>query len=278
MASFMPFHPVFPSCGNLPAEFCFSYLQWECLKPITLYEASYTHNKLLYGLEWLLTRKGKCASAHLESGGFIRSRAGVQHPDIQYHFLPGALAGQLDPGGCHAFQVHASTMRATSRGHMALQSADPFMPPLIDPNYLSTQQDIDDFRAAVRLTREIVEQPAFDAYRGDPISPTTAVETDEQIDSWVRQSTHSAYHPCGCAKMGPSDDPMAVVDHEGKVHGLDGLRVVDSSIMPSVVSGNLNAPTIMMAEKLADAIRGRPPLPPSTAPVWVHPEWQTKQR
>eukprot|EP00035_Acanthoeca_spectabilis_P018711 m.399792 g.399792 ORF g.399792 m.399792 type:complete len:595 (-) comp16781_c1_seq40:1395-3179(-) len=272
-----PIHDL-PGVGQNLQDHLDLYLQWECPKPITLYSASFPHNKLLYGAEWLLQRTGPCASAHLESGGFIRSRAGIQHPDIQFHFLPGALIGQLEPGGSHAFQVHASTMRETSRGHMELKSANPFEAPLIDPNYLATQEDVEDLRAAVRLTREIIEQPVFDDFRGDPISPMNNVESDEDIDAWVRRTTHSAYHPCGCCKMGARDDPTAVVDPEGRVIGLDALRVVDSSIMPSVVSGNLNAPTIMMAEKLADVIRGKTPLPKSDAKVWVHPEWETKQR
>lgn len=267
-----------PGVGKNLQDHLDTYLQWKCKEPITLYAASFPHNMIKWGAEWFLRHSGMCSSAHLESGGFIRTRAGIEYPDLQFHFLPGALTGQLDPGGSHAFQVHCSTMRATSRGYIKLQTKDPGQAPIIDPNYFSTKQDIIDYRNSVRLTQEIVNQPAFDKYRGDAITPGDEIKSDSEIDAWVRETCHSAYHPCGACKMGSSDDPQAVVDSSGKVFGIDRLRVIDSSIMPSVVTGNLNAPTIMMAEKLSDQVRGHTPLPPSDAEVFIHADWEKSQR
>eukprot|EP00040_Diaphanoeca_grandis_P034175 m.210675 g.210675 ORF g.210675 m.210675 type:complete len:602 (+) comp33087_c0_seq2:97-1902(+) len=272
-----PVHHL-PGVGENLQDHLDTYMQWECKKPITLYDAGKPHNMVMWGAEWFLNNTGMCSSNHLETGGFIRTRAGIKHPDIQYHFLPGALEGQLEPGSCHAFQVHCGTMRATSKGTIKLQSANPWDAPLIDPNYLATQDDVEDIRNGVRLTREIIAQKAFDDFRGDAIMPSDALESDAEIDAWVRESGHSAYHPSCCCKMGAEDDPLAVVNSKGQVYGVAGLRVVDSSIMPSVVSGNLNAPTIMMAEKLADNILDNTPLPAEHADYFVHPNWETEQR
>lgn len=253
------------------------YLQYECLQPHTLYPYAtwrQPHKRIMAGLQWFTAGKGVAASNHFEAGGFIRTRAGIQHPDLQFHFIPGCVVGQLDFLPRHGFQLHCSTMRASSVGHVALSSADPEAAPVIEPNYLSTEQDVVDFRNGVRLAVEILEQQAMSPFRGTRIAPGPELdlEDDEALDSWVRQSTHSAYHPsCTCA-MG------AVTDPEGKVVGAEGLRVVDASLMPSVVSGNLNAPTIMIAEKLADSIKGLPGLPRERPAHWTHPEWQTKQR
>ena len=249
---------------------------------------------------------GVAGTAHLEAGGFIRTRSGAAaraagadprayaHPDLQFHFLPGLLTGQLTPGARHGWQVHCSTMRATSRGTIALDPAavdaatgrpDPRAPPLIDPNYLATQQDVDDLRHGLRLAREICEQPALAPYRGAAVSPAWAGGaggelTDAELDAWARAHAHSAYHPSGACKMGPAADAAAVVDPATlQVHGVEGLRVVDSSIMPTVVSGNLNAPTVMLAEKAADAILGKPALRDAPAPdVWVADGWARTQR
>jgi choline dehydrogenase len=202
----------------------------------------------------------------------------VEHPDIQYHFLPGALTGQLVPGACHAFQVHCSPMRPTSTGFLALRSRDPRQAVIIQPNYLATAKDREDIRLGVRLTQEIVQQPTLTAYRGQPLSPPRFDLTDAELDAWIRAHAESAYHPCCTVKMGAESDAMAVVDPAGLVRGLEGLRVVDASIMPSMISGNLNATVIMMAEKLADTLRGRPPLLPSPAPWYEAPNWQTSER
>jgi choline dehydrogenase len=178
----------------------------------------------------------------------------------------------------HGFQAHVGPMRATSRGAITLKSAAPQDAPRILFNYLSTEGDRQEFRDAIRLTREIFAQKAFDPYRGAELSPGPQVTTDAQIDAHIRRKAESAYHPSCSCRMGAADDPLAVVDGELRVRGVEGLRVVDASIMPNVVSGNLNAPTIMIAEKAADLIRGTAPLPAEKVPVFVHPEWRTKQR
>ena len=269
-----------PGVGQNLQDHLDLYVQMECHTPNTLYDCSwdFPHNMVAIGAEWFARGTGKAASNHLEAGGFIRTAAGKRHPDLQYHFLPGALTGQLTPGKCHAFQAHCSTMRATSRGFIVLASTNPHDHPIIDPKYLDTAEDVDDLRAGVKLTREIFAQAAFDGIRGASISPSTSVQTDDEIDAWVRQNTESAYHPSCTCKMGADDDEMAVLDAQACVRGVSGLRVVDASIMPSVVSGNLNAPTIMLAEKLADTILGKSALEPTNVPFFVADDWETAQR
>ncbi|MDP6344309.1 MAG: choline dehydrogenase [Alphaproteobacteria bacterium] len=256
-----------PGVGRNLRDHLELYIQYACKKPITLYRATRPWNKVWIGLQWLIWQRGPGASAHLEAGAFIRSRPGVEHPDLQYHFLPSVVwdHGRVPPDR-HAFQAHAGPMRPTSVGHLQLRSADPTEHPLIQPNCLSTEGDRQEMRDAVRLSREIFAQPAFDPYRGEEMAPGADVVSDGEIDAFVRQKADSAYHPCGTCRMGL--DEMAVVDGETRVHGLAGLRVVDASIMPDLVSGNLNAPTIMLAEKAADMILRLPPLPPDPAPVY----------
>jgi choline dehydrogenase len=254
-----------------------TYVQYTCKEPITLYSAVNPLTKAKIGLEWMLFQTGLGATNHFESGGFIRSEAGVRHPDLQYHFLPMAVRYDGNaPATGHGFQAHVGPMRPTSRGHVRIRSGKPTDAPQIVFNYLSTEQDRKEFRAAIRLTREVFAQKAFDRFRGEELSPGPAVQSDAEIDAHIRAQAETAYHPSCSCRMG--HDEMAVVDSAGRVHGVQNLRVVDASIMPAVVSGNLNVPTIMMAEKLADAIRGRDPLPPSTAPFFVHPEFEMQQR
>jgi choline dehydrogenase len=254
-----------------------TYVQYACKEPITLYSAQRPLAKLGIGLQWLLFQSGLGATNHFEAGGFIRSEAGVRQPDLQYHFLP--MAVRYDgkaPAGGHGFQAHVGPMRPTSRGRVTLRSADPRAAPRILFNYLSTEQDRKEMRAGVRLTREIFAQQAMQHFAGEELAPGLARQSDEAIDAHIRAQAETAYHPsCSCAMGG---DEMAVTDGAARVQGVSGLRVVDASIMPSIVSGNLNAPTIMMAEKLADAIRGRAALPPSGAAVFEHPHWRTQQR
>jgi choline dehydrogenase len=266
-----------PGVGRNLQDHLELYVQHECTQPITLYSTFQLHNMVKVGLQWFLTQKGLGASAHLEAGAFVRSQAGIEHPDIQFHFLPSAVHdhGRVAPDR-HTFQVHVGSMRATSVGWIKLRSADPFVHPVIQPNYLQTESDRREMRDAVKIAREIFAQAAFAPYRGPEIAPGPSVQTDDEIDAFVRAKGDSAYHPSCTCKMG--EDEMAVVDSECRVRGLEGLRVVDASIMPSIVSGNLNAPTIMIAEKAADMIRGRPPLPRSDAPVWIAPNWETAQR
>jgi choline dehydrogenase len=253
-----------------------TYVQYECKQPITLYAATKPLKMAAIGAEWVLFSTGLGATNHFESGGFIRSAAGVKHPDLQYHFLPMAVRYDgKSPVEGHGFQAHVGPMRSPSRGYVRIKSKSALDAPSIFFNYMSTEQDKVEFRAGIRLTREVFAQKAFDAFRGEEISPGKDVQTDAQIDAHIRASAETAYHPsCTCA-MGT--DGMAVVDGQGRVHGVQGLRVCDASIMPLIVSGNLNVPVIMMAEKIADAVLGRA-LPPSNAPTWVHPNWQTRQR
>ena len=254
-----------------------TYVQYACKQPITLYSATNPLVMMKIGIEWLLFRSGLGATNHFESGGFIRSEAGVKHPDLQYHFLPMAVRYDgKSPATGHGFQAHVGPMRPTSRGHVRIRSGKPTDAPEILFNYMGTEQDRKEMRAAIRLTREVFAQRAFDAFRGVELSPGPAVQSDAQIDAHIRANAETAYHPSCSCRMG--SDALAVVDAAARVHGVHGLRVVDASIMPDVVSGNLNAPTIMMAEKLADVIRGKPALPASDAPVFIHPHYASAQR
>jgi len=248
-------------------------------QPITLFAHTGLIGRALIGAEWLMRGRGLGASNHFEAGGFIRSRAGVRYPDIQFHFLPMAVAYDGSTlAREHGFQAHVGPMRSKSRGSVRLKSLDPAEPPLIRFNYMSHPEDWIEMRACVRLTREILAQAAFDPYRGREIQPGETCVSDDEIDAFVRDHVESAYHPSCTCRMGSPADPSAVVDPETRVIGVEALRVVDSSIMPSITNGNLNAPTIMIAEKAADMIRGLDPLPASNAPYYVAPGWDTKQR
>ena len=268
-----------PGVGENLQDHLEFYFQVECTQPITLYSAMNPLAKLGIGLRWLLRRDGLGATNHFESCGFIRSRAGVPWPDIQYHFLPLAIAYDGSAlADRHGFQAHVGPMRSKSRGHVRLASADPLMKPVIRFNYMSHEDDWAEMRACVRLTREIFAQAAFDPYRGREIQPGADVTSDAAIDEFIRAKVESAYHPCGTSRMGAANDAQAVVDPDCRVIGVDALRVVDSSIMPNVTTGNLNAPTIMLAEKAADHIVGRPRLAPSNAPFHTAANWETAQR
>ena len=248
-------------------------------QPITLFAHTGLFGRALIGAEWLMRGRGLGASNHFEAGGFIRSRAGVRYPDIQFHFLPMAVAYDGSTlAREHGFQAHVGPMRSKSRGSVRLKSPDPAEPPLIRFNYMSHPEDWIEMRACVRLTREILAQAAFDPYRGREIQPGADCVSDDEIDAFVRDHVESAYHPSCTCKMGSPADPFAVVDPETRVIGVEALRVVDSSIMPSITNGNLNAPTIMIGEKAADMIRGLDPPPASNAPYYVAPDWETKQR
>ncbi|MBB1489501.1 choline dehydrogenase [Oceanospirillum sediminis] len=268
-----------PGVGENLQDHLEVYFQYECKQPISLNSKLNLISKGLIGTRWILFKDGLGATNHFESCAFIRSRAGLKWPDIQYHFLPAAMRydGNAAFKG-HGFQVHVGPNKPASRGYIRITSADPNQAPEILFNYLKEQQDIEDWRACIRLTREILNQKSLDGYRGNEIQPGYDVETDEQIDAWVREHVESAYHPSCTCKMGADDDPMAVLDSECRVRGVDNLRVVDSSIFPTITNGNLNAPTIMVAEKAADMILGQAPLPPAGVPVWIHPEYQTQQR
>jgi choline dehydrogenase len=271
-----PAHDL-PGVGESLQDHLEIYVQHACTRPVSLWGVDRLWRRLAIGAQWLLLGRGIGASNLFEAGGFIRSAAGVRHPDLQYHFLPLAVSydGRSAHQG-HGFQAHVGPMRPESRGHVHLRRADAREAPSIRFNYLQAARDRREMLAAIRLTREVFAQAAFDPWRGDELAPGADARSDDDLLAFVRARAESAYHPCGTCRMGTGED--AVVDPEGRVRGLEALRVVDASIMPSIVSGNLNAPTIMLAEKLADVIRGRPPLPPLDAPVWIHPEWQSEQR
>ena len=255
------------------------YFQMACTQPITLFGQSGLLGKAKVGAQWLFLRSGIGASNQFESCGFIRSRAGIKYPDIQYHFFPMAI--NYDGSSLateHGFQAHVGSMRSKSRGTVTLRSADPREHPKILFNYMSHPDDWTEMRACVRLTREIFQQPAFARFRGREIQPGADCTSDEAIDAFIAENVESALHPSCTCKMGAVDDPMAVVDPELKVIGVEGLRVIDSSVMPSITTGNLNAPTIMIGEKGSDLVLGKDPLPPSNLPYYVAPDWETAQR
>ena len=267
-----------PGVGNNLQDHLELYMQYECKLPVSIAPANKWWNKPAIGAEWLFNGTGLGASNQFEGGGFIRTDEKFTHPNIQYHFLPSTVNDHgRKNGDQHAFQAHVGPLRPTSRGAVTLKSKNPRQHPNIQFNYLTTPEDRQEFRECIVLTREIFAQKAFDDFRGRELSPGVNVQSDEEMDAFSRRMGDTVYHPSCTCKMGAADDAMAVVDRDARVWGVEGLRVVDASIMPNVVSGNLNGPTIMLAEKAADIIRGRPPLPKSTAPVWK-PQDPTKQR
>ena len=268
-----------PGVGQNLQDHLELYLQFAASQPITLYKYWNLWGKAMIGAQWLLTRKGLGASNQFEACAFIRSKPGVDYPDIQYHFLPIAVRydGKAAAEG-HGFQTHTGPMRSLSRGSVSLRSGDPKAPPKILFNYMSHDSDWDDFRRCIRLTREIIGQDAFKPYYKSEIQPGVNLQSDDELNGFIREHVESAYHPCGTCRMGRADDPMAVVDPEARVIGVEGLRLADSSIFPRVTNGNLNGPSIMTGEKAADHILGRTPLAPSNLEPWINPNWQTSQR
>ncbi|MNF71353.1 Oxygen-dependent choline dehydrogenase [compost metagenome] len=257
-----------PGVGENLQDHLELYLQYACKQPVSLYPALQWWNQPPIGAKWLLLGKGTGASNQFEAGGFIRTRAEFEWPNIQYHFLPVAINyNGSNAVREHGFQAHMGSMRSPSRGRIQAKSKDPRQHPSILFNYMSSEQDWQEFRDGIRITREIMSQAALDPFRGRELSPGAGVQSDAELDAFIREHAETAFHPSCSCKMG--EDEMAVVDGQGRVHGIEGLRVVDASIMPLITTGNLNAPTIMMAEKIADRIRGRTPLPRSTAPYYV---------
>ncbi|WP_272674371.1 MULTISPECIES: choline dehydrogenase [unclassified Providencia] len=266
---------VLPGVGQNLQDHLEMYLQYECKQPVSLYPALKWINQPKIGAEWLFKGTGVGASNQFEAGGFIRTSEKFAWPNIQFHFLPVAINyNGSNAVNQHGFQAHVGSMRSPSRGRVRLKSLDPKQHPSILFNYMSSEQDWEEFRAAIRITREIMAQPALDPYRGDEISPGKQISTDEELDAFVRERAETAFHPCGTCKMGYDD--MAVVDGAGRVHGIENLRVIDASIMPLIITGNLNATTIMIAEKIADKIRNRPSLPTSNADYYVAGDRQVR--
>ena len=257
-----------PGVGENLQDHLEMYLQYQCTQPVSLYPSLLWWNQPAIGAEWLFLGSGIGASNQFEAGGFIRTRAEFAWPNIQYHFLPVAINyNGSNAVKEHGFQAHVGSMRSPSRGRIRLRSKDPRQHPSILFNYMAHEQDWQEFRDGIRITREIMAQPALDAFRGKELSPGLALQTDAELDQFIREHAETAFHPSCSCKMG--SDAMSVVDGQGRVHGLEGLRVVDASIMPLITTGNLNAPTIMLAEKIADQIRGRAPLPRSDADYYV---------
>ena len=269
-----------PGVGENLQDHLEVYFQYECKQPISLNGKLDLFNKCLIGLEWLLFKTGLGSTNHFEAGAFIRSKAGQKWPDIQFHFLPAAMSydGKIAING-HGYQVHVGPNKPLSRGYVRVRSADPFEQPEIRFNYLQHKEDVENWRHVIRLTREIMEQSALEQYREREIQPGTQVRSDADIDAWVRQNAESAYHPSCTCKMGGEDDPMAVLDPQCRVRGLQSIRVVDSSIFTTITNGNLNAPTIMAAEKAADMILGNRAIAgENTSEIWINPDWQYSQR
>ncbi|MCA0023592.1 MULTISPECIES: choline dehydrogenase [unclassified Mesorhizobium] len=268
-----------PGVGRNLQDHLELYIQQESTKPITLNSVLNPFSKAMIGAQWLFFKTGLGATNHFEAAAFVRSRAGVDYPDIQYHFIPAAVRYDGKAAAkSHGFQAHVGPMRSKSRGSVTLRSPDPNSKPVIHFNYMSHPNDWSEFRHCIRLTREIFGQKAFDGFRGQEISPGSHVQSDDDLDIFIRDHAESAYHPCGTCRMGRADEVTSVVDPECRVIGVEGLRVADSSIFPRVTNGNLNAPSIMTGEKASDHILGRTPLAPSNQEPWINPRWQASDR
>lgn len=249
-------------------------MSWECPQPITLHSMRKGLIKTLgVGISYMLFRKGVGRSQFLESGAFLRSRPDLDRPDLQIHVVVAILQDhgkvQVAKDG---FTFHVCQLRPESRGRIGLRSANPLDDPAIFPNYLATEEDRRALREGVKMMREVAKQPALKPYVSGEYSPGPAIQTDAEIDAWIRKTGETIYHPVGTCRMGAAGDVMAVVDADCRVLGLEGLRVVDASVMPTLVGGNTNAPTIMIAEKISDSIRGKPFLPADDAPVYASNE------
>ena len=268
-----------PGVGENLQDHLEVYFQYHCKKPITLNSKLNLFSKGLIGIQWILSKTGLGATNHFESCGFIRSRAGLEWPNIQYHFLPAAMRydGNAAMSG-HGYQVHAGVNKVNSRGSIKINSSEAEAKPTILFNYLEDKQDIQDWRDCIRLTREILNQPSLDEFNAGEASPGDNINSDDEIDAWVRANVESAYHPSCSCKMGDLEDTMTVVDNEGRVNGIQSLRVIDSSIFPTIPNGNLNGPTIMLAEKMADVVLGKTPLKAMNNDVWIDPSWKKTQR
>ncbi|RRH93384.1 choline dehydrogenase [Mesorhizobium tamadayense] len=268
-----------PGVGHNLQDHLELYIQQESTRPITLNSVLNPFSKAMIGAQWLFFKSGLGATNHFEAAAFVRSQAGVDYPDIQYHFIPAAVRYDGKAAAkSHGFQAHVGPMRSKSRGSVGLRSPDPKAKPVIRFNYMSHPDDWSEFRHCIRLTREIFGQKAFDGFRGKEISPGRHVQTDDELDAFIRDHAESAYHPCGTCRMGRADDLTSVVDPECRVIGVEGLRVADSSIFPRVTNGNLNAPSIMTGEKASDHILGRTPLAPSNQEPWINPRWRVSDR
>jgi len=253
-------------------------LKYKCLQPVSIWPKTKPLARLAAGLQWLMTGKGVCASNHFDVVGCIRSNSAVKYPDLQYTIMPIAVNDDTwAPIQEHAFQVHVGLMQSFSRGQIELRDANPATPPKILVNYLQDKRDREAMRSGIRQVRELVDQPAFKSLRGAEIFPGDAAQSDAELDEHINTHTTTQWHLSCTARMGPEADPDAVVDTNGRVHGIESLRVVDASIMPRVTNGNTNSPTLMIAEKLGDAILGIPALPRIESEVWKNPKCEANQ-
>jgi len=260
-----------PGVGQNLQDHLEVYVQFACKKPVSVWPALKWYNKPWVGFQWLFVHKGPGATNHFEGGGFVRSNETVAYPNLQFHFLPVAIRYDgTSPSGGHGYQVHVGPMNSDARGSVLIKSSDPKEKPAIRFNYLSTDQDRKEWVEAIRCARKILNQPAMDEFNGGEISPGPAVDTDEQILNWVRSDSETALHPSCTCRMGT--DNMSVVDPlTMRVHGLEGLRIVDGSVMPYITNGNLYAPIMMIAEKSADIILGNQPLKPEKSDFYRKP-------
>ncbi|MEE4313632.1 MAG: choline dehydrogenase [Desulfofustis sp.] len=265
-----------PGVGENLQDHLELYVQYACKKPVSMYPALKWYNQPKIGYDWLIHRTGAAATNHFEAGGFIRGNDRVDYPNLQFHFLPIAIRYDGSaPAQGHGFQLHVGPMNSDVRGHVKITSPDPAVYPELFFNYLSTEQERREWLEAIKCSRAIIGQPAFDELRGEELAPGPAVQSDEEIVDFVAREGESAYHPSCTCKMGY--DRMAVVDAELKVHGVENLRVVDASVFPSITNGNIYAPVMMVAEKAADLILGNTPEPPSEAGFYrFNEEQETK--
>ena len=268
-----------PGVGENLQDHLEVYFQVKCLQPITLYKYLNPFSKLLIGMQWTFLKSGPGASNQFETLGFIRSDKNVSYPDIQFHFLPVAIRYDgTAPSEGHGFQLHVGPMRSESRGYVHIQSSNPLQAPTIKFNYMSHESDFPNFRKALRLSREILNQKALEPFKGPEIQPGEEVTSDEGLDEFIKNNCESAYHPCGTCKIGQKEDPTTVVENNCKVKGVSNLYLADSSILPRITNGNLNAPSIMTGEKASDYILGKSPLPPSDLVPFYHPNWENSQK
>ncbi|GAB3904936.1 choline dehydrogenase [Microbispora bryophytorum] len=259
-----------PGVGENLQDHLEVYIQYACKQPVSMQPAMKWRNRPMVGAQWLFLRKGPGATNHFEAGGFVRGNDDVDYPNLMFHFLPVAVRYDGSaPAGGHGYQVHIGPMYSDARGSVKIKSSDPRVKPALRFNYLSTDQDRREWVEAVRVARDILNQSAMNGFNGGELSPGPEVETDEQILDWVAKDGETALHPSCTAKMGV--DEMSVVDPLTMgVHGLEGLRVVDASVMPYVTNGNIYAPVMMVAEKAADLILGNTPLAPEPVEFYRH--------
>ena len=259
-----------PGVGENLQDHLEVYVQYGSKLPVSVAPALKWRNRPMVGAKWLFLRSGPGATNHFEAGGFARSNSDVAYPNLMFHFLPIAIRYDGSaPAGGHGYQVHIGPMYSDSRGTVKITSADPFAKPALRFNYLSTPTDRREWGEAIRIARHILSQPAFEPYNAGELSPGPGVSTDDEVLEWVRRDAETALHPSCTCKMGTGEG--AVVDPASmRVHGLDGLRVVDASVFPYVTNGNIYAPVMMIAEKAADLILGNTPLAPEPAGFYRH--------